>query len=142
MSADGNCDGNVGSRQRPEAAINNQLLSHEMRPELGIRYSLISGGRRSDGTTFVVSRSMSVFVSPWSGSMCQPSSATHAPGVRPRQGRPGAARPGWRAIGAAPGRPTALTDLLTTTLDYPGHRWNEQPSEQGRCGSLDSRGRL
>ena len=30
VACDGNCDGNIGSRQRLEAAINSQLLSHNV----------------------------------------------------------------------------------------------------------------
>ena len=37
-TSDGNRDGNDGSRQRPEAAVNTRLLSH-IQPELGIRYT-------------------------------------------------------------------------------------------------------
>jgi len=36
--SDGNHDGNDGSRQRPDAAVNSHLLSH-IQPELGIRYT-------------------------------------------------------------------------------------------------------
>ena len=35
---DGNRDGNDGSRQRPNAAVNSHVLSH-FQPELGIRYT-------------------------------------------------------------------------------------------------------
>jgi len=34
----GNHDGNDGSRQRPDAAVNSRVLS-QIRPELGIRYT-------------------------------------------------------------------------------------------------------
>ena len=36
--SDGNRDGNDGSRQQPEAAINSQLLSY-VSSDLGIRYT-------------------------------------------------------------------------------------------------------
>jgi hypothetical protein len=36
--SDGNRDGNDGSRQRPETAVNSRVLSH-IEPELGIRYA-------------------------------------------------------------------------------------------------------
>ncbi len=36
--SDGNHDGNDGSRQRPDAAVNSHVLSH-IRSELGIRYT-------------------------------------------------------------------------------------------------------
>ena len=36
--SDGNHDGNDGSRQRTDAAVNSHVLSH-IRPELGIRYT-------------------------------------------------------------------------------------------------------
>ena len=36
--SDGNRDGNNGSHQRPEAAVNSHVLS-QIRPELGIRYT-------------------------------------------------------------------------------------------------------
>jgi len=36
LLSDGNRDGNHGSRQRPEPAVNSQTLSH-IYPELGIR---------------------------------------------------------------------------------------------------------
>jgi hypothetical protein len=35
-TSDGNRDGNDGSHQRPEAAMNNRVLSH-IEPDLGIR---------------------------------------------------------------------------------------------------------
>jgi hypothetical protein len=67
--------------------------------------------------------------------------SVRAPGVRPRQGRPGAARPGWEAAAAAQGS-AVLTGSLTTALDYPGHVRNKKPREQVRCDHLDSHGRL
>jgi hypothetical protein len=36
--SDGNRDGNDGSHQRPEASVNNHVLSYVW-PELGIRYT-------------------------------------------------------------------------------------------------------
>jgi hypothetical protein len=36
--SDGNHDGNDGSRQRPDAAVNSHVLSRIL-PELGIRYT-------------------------------------------------------------------------------------------------------
>jgi hypothetical protein len=36
--SDGNHDGNDGSRQRPDAAVNSHVLS-QILPELGIRYT-------------------------------------------------------------------------------------------------------
>jgi hypothetical protein len=58
------------------------------------------------------------------------------------QGRPGAARPGWGGHQGGAQGSTVLTDLLTTTLDHPGHRWTEKSGDQGRCDRLDSDGRL
>jgi len=47
-----------------------------------------------------------------------------------RRGREGEPPERWS-------RADCATDLLTTTLDYPGHVRNEKPRKLGRCDRLD-----
>jgi hypothetical protein len=79
--SDGNHDGNDGSHQRPDAAVNSHVLSH-IQPELGIRYllgvTLLAPRQALAVTAASLSQNMHAAVAPRKGPNL-PRGAGHGP---------------------------------------------------------------